>query len=94
MDIELIKMEYIEAEPITDEAYFMSHYEQVLKLMRYASLRHGDLTNHSVIPRQNKPILIDWSESRLWDDPRPDKRREGDRYWLKKTMVELCERRG
>ena len=87
---EIIRMEFIEAQPITNTSLFMSHYDEILRIMRYANLRHGDLTEYSVIPHKNRPILIDWAESRTWDDPRPDKRREGDAYWLKRTMEKLC----
>jgi RIO-like serine/threonine protein kinase len=90
VDKETVKMEFIQNEPVTDGATFLSHYWRVLEALKAAGLRHGDLTEYSVLVRGNCPVLIDWAESRTWDDPRPDKRRAGDAYWLKKTMEKLC----
>lgn len=91
VDDETIKMHRIVCEQVTEPEIFMDHYDRVLQTFRYASLRHGDLTNHSVLVVNNKPMIIDWAESRMWDDPRPDKRREGDAYWLKRTMTEYVQ---
>lgn len=92
IDDETIWMSFVENEPVTNAGEFMSHYQLVLDALKAAGLRHGDLTEYSVLVRNNRPVLIDWAESRTWDDPRPDKRREGDAYWLKKTMEKLCQR--
>lgn len=90
LDLETIEMEFIEATPITDPDEFMGCYEDVIHRLQEAGLRHGDLTRYAVIPRNNRPILVDWAESRIIWDERPDKRPEGDGYWLKRTMEELC----
>lgn len=92
VDIETIRTEYIESEKVTDKASFMEHYEKILQVLKWAGIRHGDLTPQSVSVKDNKPILIDFAESRLLNDPRPDKRPEGDAFWLKRTMETLCER--
>lgn len=93
VDIELIKMQDLgESEPVTNAEAFMAQELLVLGALRHVGLRHGDLTKYAIIVRNNKPYLIDWGESRTWDDPRPDKRREGDAYWLHKTMEELCQK--
>lgn len=89
VNIETIRTEYIATQPVTDADAFMTHYEPVLQALQAAGIRHGDLTEYSVLVRDNRPLLIDFAESRLWDDPRPDKRREGDRYWLWQTMCKL-----
>jgi len=91
VDIETIRMEYVSNEPVTDADAFMLHCEPLLAAMKQAGLRHGDLTEYAVLVVDNKPIIIDWAESRIWGDPRPDKRREGDAYWLRLTMEKLCE---
>lgn len=89
--IDTIKMEDLgNPEPVTDKTAFMAHLPLVLDALKSCSLRHGDLTVYAVIVKENRPIIIDWAESRTWYDPRPDKRREGDRYWLTRTMEELC----
>lgn len=92
VDIETIRTEYVESESVTDKASFMEHYEKVLQVLHSAGIRHGDLTPQSVLVKDNKPILIDFAESRLLSDPRPDKRPEGDAFWLKHTMKIICER--
>ena len=91
VDIEIIRMEDLgESEPVTDAEEFMRHLHTILQHLRLHALRHGDLTKYALIVKDNKPYIIDWGESRHWYDPRPDKRREGDEYWLTKTMEELC----
>jgi len=89
--VDTVRMEFVEREPVTNTEMFMAHYWPVLQMMERARLRHGDLTEYGVLVRDNKPIIIDWAESRTWDDPRPDKRREGDIWWLKETMEKLCQ---
>ncbi len=90
IDKETIKMEFVQSEPVTDVAEFLSHYWRVLDHLKAAGLRHGDLTEYAVLVCGSSPVLIDWAESRTWDDPRPDKRRRGDAYWLHRTMEKLC----
>jgi len=88
----IVAMEFVQTEPVTDAPAFMSHYRPVLHALESAALRHGDLTTPHVLVVDNRPIIIDWAESRTWDDPRPDKRPEGDAYWLRKTMEALCQK--
>lgn len=89
-EVELISMPYIDNEPVTDAREFMKHLPQVLGFLMAADCRHGDLTEYAVRVVNNKPIIIDFGESRPWFSPLPDKRREGDRYWLKQTMEKLA----
>jgi hypothetical protein len=85
--LETLRMPFIEEGHVTDGEEFLSHLEHVLDALKDAECRHGDLTTYSVIvSKDNRPILIDFSESRHMDSPLPDKRPEGDRYWLTKTM--------
>jgi len=91
VDDETIAMEYIKREPVTNIPEFMSHIGSVIEAIAAAELRHGDLTDYAVLVRDNKPIIIDWAESRWIDDKRPDKRPGGDYHWLKKTMEKLCQ---
>ena len=91
---ELISMPYIMNEQVTDPEKFMSFTDLVLGALAIAECRHGDLTKYAVLVSDNKPIIIDFSESRPMYSPIPDKRREGDRYWLRKTMGELCTTSG
>jgi serine/threonine-protein kinase RIO1 len=88
--LEEITMPYIHREEVTDPKLFMDHLECVLDALRVARCRHGDLTEYSVLVHNNKPVIIDFGESRHWDSPLPDKRREGDRYWLTRTMEKLA----
>lgn len=88
--IELISMEYVVQTPVTDGTEFLSHYVPVLTALRNKGIKHGDLTTYSVLARNNRPVLIDFAESRWIGDPIPTKRRESDAYWLRRTMKELC----
>lgn len=90
-DLETIVMEYIQPEPITDVAHFRNNCKLFLNVLRVVELRHGDLTVPHIFPVRNSIVVIDWGESRVVCDPRPDKRPEGDSYWMSKTMYELEE---
>ena len=86
---ELIEMEYIESEPITNMELFKAYASLFLFKLEKESIRHGDLTKPHVIVRKNRIHVIDWAESRYWYDPRPDKRTQGDEYWWTKTVKQL-----
>ena len=91
IDIDTIRMEDLgESEPVTDAEAFMRHRAIILQTLKDHGLRHGDLTEYAIIVKDNKPMIIDWAESRVFTDPRPDKRREGDAFWLTQTMQALC----
>jgi RIO-like serine/threonine protein kinase len=92
VDLEIIKMEFIEHECPTDAELLFKNVEQALSALACHGIRHGDLTSPNVLIRQNKPILLDFSESRLVIDPRADKRLEGDRYWLNHTVWETLKK--
>jgi len=89
--IETIKMEYIEVTSITSLTVVKAHFLNILNALqgRYC-IRHGDLTNANILIRNNHPFIIDFSESRLCCDPRPDKRPEGDKYWLERTLKQYA----
>lgn len=91
VDIETIRVRFIEKQPITDADLFAVECGLFMRALHQKGLRHGDLTIYSMIPYENRPMVIDWAESRVACDPRPDKRREGDEYWVLKTMKELVE---
>ena len=90
VDGDTISMEFVEATPITDPIAFMQWGLFVLDTLKARGLRHGDLTDLNIIPRRNVPIIIDWGQSRLWDDPREDKRPEGDAYWLRISLMKMA----
>lgn len=91
LHLELISMPFIVNEGVTDVDLFMSHLGPVLGALRGAECRHGDLTSYSVFVVRNRPVIIDFGESRFWSSPFPDKRPEGDAYWLEKTMREYAD---
>lgn len=76
--------------PVTDKTLFLMHLPELLYNLKYKGIRHGDLTEYALIVNNNVPYLIDFAESRMWDDPRPDKCPEGDEFWLTQTMNKLC----
>jgi len=86
VETDVIRTEYIQPEKVTNYSEFLWHLPIVLHLLEKEGIRHGDLDMYGVIPHGNKPYLVDFAESRLTCDPRPDKRGEGDAYWLKQTM--------
>ena len=86
IDDETITMDIIKEEEVTDKEKFKDECVRFCEIMTNYELRHGDLTRPHILPVNNSPIVIDWAESRQYFDPRPDKRREGDWYWLKKTL--------
>lgn len=89
--VDTIKMEDLgRSEEVGDRHAFMGHLPLALAALAKAGIRHGDLTEYSVIVKGDWPWLVDFGESRVACDPRPDKRREGDRYWLARTMAKLC----
>jgi RIO-like serine/threonine protein kinase len=90
--LEVIRMEYLQPEPVTNADDFRSNCELFLSSISNLGIRHGDLTAPHIFVRNNSPIVIDWSESRFTCDPRPDKRREGDIYWMRKSMEEVIAR--
>jgi len=96
IDRDLIRTKYIDSpnsyigNPGSWRDYFIKHVGSILAALQSAGIRHGDLTKYAVLIGRNwHPFIIDFSESRLWSDPRPDKRPEGDKYWLTKTMMEM-----
>lgn len=90
VDKDLICIEFIPLERVTSITSFLAHLEPVLRALSSANIKHGDLTEYAVRVKDNKPYLIDFSESRFIDDPRQDKRPETDRYWLTKVMHKLA----
>lgn len=86
VETEILRIKYIEAQVVTDRKAFMWHLPMILHILSDEGIRHGDLSIYSVIPHDNRPYLIDFAESRVTCDPRPDKRPEGDEYWLTQTM--------
>ena len=78
------------SEPVTNVKAFRLTCKHMLACLQKCNIRHGDLTEYAIIVKDNWPFLIDFAESRLSLDPRPDKRAEGDEYWLRKTVTKLC----
>ena len=85
----IIQMDTIVTEPITDEVLFRDLCYVFIKYLKGHLIRHGDLTTPHVFVVKNSPVVIDWAESRFLNDPRPDKRREGDEYWMEQTIENL-----
>ena len=77
------------SETISEPALFIEHCRKILHIMEGREIRHGDITIYAIIVKANRPYFIDWAESRWAHDPAPDKRPEGDRYWLNKTIQEM-----
>ena len=91
VELEVIRMEIIKDEPPTDVKLLRRNIISVLIALDTYGIRHGDLTRPNVLIRNSCPVLLDFSESRLMADPRPDKRPEGDDYWLRRTIQEIID---
>lgn len=89
VELEIIRLQFVSDEPVTDPGFFFGYVEAALEALAFCGIRHGDLTRPNVLVRDNRPILLDFSESRLLTDPRPDKRPGGDAFWLKCTAQEI-----
>ena len=76
---------------VTDAGAFMSHKQRILDALGAAGVRHGDLTRHAIVVVNNKPMIIDWAQSKLADDQAPDKRSGGDAFWLSCAMREIVD---
>lgn len=74
---------------IKDKEIFRRNMYSLYYALQRKGIRHGDLTKYSIIVKKDWPYVIDFAESRLIGDPRPDKRREGDRYWIERTIDEI-----
>lgn len=88
-ELEIIRMDFIKDEAPTDIEILHWNIDNALNALAINGIRHGDLTRPNVLIRDNKPVLLDFSESRLANDPRPDKRPGGDRFWLTRTIQEI-----
>jgi RIO-like serine/threonine protein kinase len=92
VELELLRMQKLINAPVTDPAKFSHRCHLFYEDMRRAGLRHGDLTRPHIFTTENNwPMFIDWGESRVLGDPRPDKRREGDMHWIQKTVREILK---
>ncbi len=86
-----IRTEYLgENKLVKDKEKFLSYRQDLFYALRDRGIRHGDITKYAIIVKDDKPYIIDFAESRLINDPRPDKRPEGDKYWIWRTFEELC----
>jgi RIO-like serine/threonine protein kinase len=89
ISLEIIRTEFIKDEVPTNSKLLLRNVDSALAALISCGIRHGDLTRPNILIRDNRPILLDFSESRLMSDPRPDKRPEGDDYWLRRTIQEI-----
>jgi len=91
---ELLVMEYLENEGITSLWEFLDGVDRFYDALCLHGFRHGDLTRPHIFVVNNQIKVIDWAESRLEPDPRPDKRREGDIHWLTYTVGQILVENG
>jgi 2-polyprenyl-3-methyl-5-hydroxy-6-metoxy-1,4-benzoquinol methylase len=84
-------MERLFPEKITDEDNWIRSYNDIINILLKENIRHGDLTLYNVFPKNNKPILIDFNESRYYNENLHDKRKEDDSHWLWRTMIHYLD---
>lgn len=78
-----------ESDQVFDKELFRANMYNLYGSLRRKGIRHGAITKYAIIVKKDWPYLIDFAESRLIDDPRPDKRKEGDRFWIERTIHEI-----
>lgn len=71
-----------DGEPVQDGTRFRQGAAQLLCTLWSHGIRHGDLTGRNIIVRGDRPIAIDFLQSRFRNAPGPDKRQLSDSYWL------------
>lgn len=75
--------------PVSDEKKFNDVCKEFMFELGKLGIRHGDLTApHVIVTEYSGIYVLDWAESRWQNDPAPDKRVEGDEYWMNKTRLE------
>jgi tRNA A-37 threonylcarbamoyl transferase component Bud32 len=74
---------------VISKAKFKKAFRERLNKLHNFGIRHGDLTKYAIVVVDDLPYFIDFAESRLITDLRPDKRKEGDEYWMEKTIDEI-----
>jgi len=78
-----------ESESVTDEIAFRRNCALLLYTLKKHGIRHGDISTKNIIVKNNKPMLIDFHQSKFNDEPGLDKRPEGDAFNLWKAALEL-----
>lgn len=92
VELEVIRMQKLVNVPLTNPGVFRRRCLLLLDDMKKSRLRHGDLTRpHLFHTERDWPMVIDWGESRVWGDTRPDKRPEGDLYWMQTSCEEIIK---
>jgi len=90
-DIETVSMEYIPSQKVTNPDEFKNHLLPILDALSKHGIRHGDLTDLSVLIKDNRPIVIDFGESRWKPDPIQDKRDfANDAHYLYEALAKKC----
>lgn len=88
-----LRMNYIRNGTVEHVSSFKGHLIKTLHFLKLAGIRHGDLTSQAIlVDYGDMPVLIDFAESRLVGDPRPDKRPEGDEYWMWRAYDEIVSK--
>lgn len=87
LDDETIRMRYIKDDEQFNPGMVKDSCKNFLYLLQDRGLRHGDLTVPHIFIVDNHIVVIDWAESRVLCDRRPDKRPEGDEYWLWRSIA-------
>lgn len=77
------------SEPVTDEVIFRRNCALLLWMLKKHGVRHGDITPKNIIVKNNKPMLVDFHQSKFDHEIGEDKRPEGDAYWMWESALEL-----
>jgi hypothetical protein len=87
LDKNTLEIEKINQTLITNEEEWFNHYEKVLLVLNDSNIIHGDLTMYNIIPNNNKPYIIDFSEAIFNTENKNPKRPEPDSILLFRNMI-------
>ena len=85
----LILEDVVEAQPVQDEAAFLRACIMLLCEFRANGVRHGDLTARNLIVRGDRPVALDFGESRFVSEGGPHKRPKPDAYYFWQAINEI-----
>lgn len=91
---EVIKTLFLQSDSSFNPDVLLKNCARFLDCLKEENIRHGDLTEPHIFIVDNSIKVIDWAESRWGNDPAPDKRREGDSFWMWKTMRLIFKKSG
>ena len=83
----IIQEDLGESQPVESGEVLRRNAVWLLWTLRQHRISHGDLTNVNTIIKDDRPVAIDFQQSRFFDEEMPDKRKCSDSYYLWRTIA-------